>query len=100
VAWAADDGGQGLQRRSSEVRWSGKELAVEMQSRESKRECVGCSRMCSGSRRRRGRAGAGAGGRQESWRLGRRRRDVERQEQASARLGSGGVGAGAARGTA
>jgi hypothetical protein len=29
--------------------------------RESKRECVGSSRMCSGSRRRHGRAGAGAG---------------------------------------
>jgi hypothetical protein len=28
------------------VRWSEEELAMGMQSRESKRECVGCSRMC------------------------------------------------------
>jgi hypothetical protein len=40
---------------------SGEEMAVEMQMRESKRECVGCSRTCSGSRRRRGHAGAGSG---------------------------------------
>jgi hypothetical protein len=57
----ADDGGQRLRRRSGEVWCSGEEMAVEMQTRESKRECVGSSRMCSGSRRRRGRAGAGAG---------------------------------------
>jgi hypothetical protein len=36
-------------------------MAREMQTRESKRECVGSSRMCSGSRRRRGHARAGAG---------------------------------------
>jgi hypothetical protein len=34
----------------------------------------------------------------KAWRLGRRRRDVERREQASARPGSGGADAGAARG--
>jgi hypothetical protein len=36
-------------------------MAVEMQTRESKRECMGSTRMCSGSRRRHGHAGAGAG---------------------------------------
>jgi hypothetical protein len=36
-------------------------MAVEMQTRESKRECVESSRTCSGSRRRRGHARAGAG---------------------------------------
>jgi hypothetical protein len=36
--------------------------------------------------------------RREAWRLERRRRDVERREQASARPGSGGADAGAARG--
>jgi hypothetical protein len=36
-------------------------MAREMQTRESKRECVGSSRMCSGSKRRRGRTRAGAG---------------------------------------
>jgi hypothetical protein len=35
-------------------------MAREMQTHESKRECVGSSRMCSGSRRSRGRTGAGA----------------------------------------
>jgi hypothetical protein len=38
--------------------------------------------------------------RRHAWRLGRRRRDVERREQASARVGSGGAGAGMTRGTA
>jgi hypothetical protein len=34
----------------------------------------------------------------ESWRLGRRRRDVERRGEGQRRVGSGGAGAGAARG--
>jgi hypothetical protein len=45
TAWAADDGGQRLRRRSGEVRWSGKEMAVGMWVRERKRECIGSSRM-------------------------------------------------------
>jgi hypothetical protein len=61
ATWAADDGGQRLRRRSGEVWCSGEKMAREMQTRESKRECVGSSRMCSGSRRRRGHARAGAG---------------------------------------
>jgi hypothetical protein len=36
--------------------------------------------------------------RRESWRLGRRRRDVERRGESQREVGSGGVGAGAARG--
>jgi hypothetical protein len=36
-------------------------MIVEMQTCEIKRECVGSSKMCSGSRRRRGHVGAGAG---------------------------------------
>jgi hypothetical protein len=51
AAAAAIDGEQKLRRRSGEVWCSGEEMAVEMQMRESKRECVGSSRMCSGSRR-------------------------------------------------
>jgi hypothetical protein len=43
------------------VESSGKRRVVEMQTRESKSECVGSFRTCSGSRRRLGRAGAGAG---------------------------------------
>jgi hypothetical protein len=65
---------------------------------EHKRESVGSSRTCLRPRRRHGRARAGAGGQQGAWRLGRQRRNVERQEQASAGRGSGGPGAGAARG--
>jgi hypothetical protein len=61
VAVAAVDGEQGLRRGSDEVWCSGEEMAVEMQTCESKRECVGSSRTCSGSRKRRGHAGAGAG---------------------------------------
>jgi hypothetical protein len=45
MAWAADDGGQRLRRRSGEVRWSGKEMAVGIWVRERKRECIGSSRM-------------------------------------------------------
>jgi hypothetical protein len=56
---------------------SGEEMTVEMQMRERKRECVGSSRMCSGSRRRHGhesrsgehggaRGGSGDGG--ATWR--------------------------------
>jgi hypothetical protein len=59
AAEAAVDGEQELRRRSGEVESLGKEMAVEMQTRESKSECVGSFRMCSGSRRRFGRAGAG-----------------------------------------
>jgi hypothetical protein len=55
------DSEQKLRRRSGEVWCSGEEMSVEMQMRESKRECVGSSRMCSGFRRRCGHAGAGAG---------------------------------------
>jgi hypothetical protein len=58
--WATDDGGQRLRRRSGEVWRSREKMAREMQTRESKRECVETSRMCSGSRRRCGRTGAGA----------------------------------------
>jgi hypothetical protein len=43
------------------VESSGKRTVVEMQTRESKSECVGSFRTCSGSRRRLGRTGAGAG---------------------------------------
>jgi hypothetical protein len=44
------------------VRWRARERKWhEMQTRESKSECIGSFRMCSGSRRRIGRAGAGAG---------------------------------------
>jgi hypothetical protein len=43
------------------VESSGKRRVVEMQTRESKSECVGSFRTCSGSRRRLGCAGAGAG---------------------------------------
>jgi hypothetical protein len=46
MAWAADDGGQRLRRRSGEVQWLGKEMAVGMWVRERKRECIGSSRMC------------------------------------------------------
>jgi hypothetical protein len=46
AAWAADDGGQQLRRRSGEARWSGKELAVGMWVREHKKKCIGSSRMC------------------------------------------------------
>jgi hypothetical protein len=99
AVWAADDGGPRLWWRSGEGWCSGEEMAVGMQSREDKKECVGSSRRCLGSRRRRGCAKTGAGGRRESWRLGRRRRDMERQEQASAGRGSGGAGIGAACGT-
>jgi hypothetical protein len=59
---------------------------------------VGSSRRCSGSRRRLGCAETGAGSRQESWQLGQRRCDVERQEQASASRGSGDADAGVTRG--
>jgi hypothetical protein len=45
MAWAADYGGQRLRRRSGEVRWLGKEMAVGMWVREHKRECIGSSRM-------------------------------------------------------
>jgi hypothetical protein len=55
VAAAAVDGEQKLQRRSGEVESSGKEMVVEMQTRESKSECMASFRMCSGSRRRHGR---------------------------------------------
>jgi hypothetical protein len=61
AAAAAVDGEQKLRRRSGEVESLGKEMAVEMQMRESKSECVGSFRTCSGSRRRLGSAGAGAG---------------------------------------
>jgi hypothetical protein len=61
AAAVAIDGEQKLRRRSGEVWCSGEEMAAEMQMRESKMECVGNSRTCSGSRRRCGRAGAGAG---------------------------------------
>jgi hypothetical protein len=60
AAAAAVDGEQKLRRRCGEVWCSGEEMAVEMQMRESKRECVGSSRTCSGSSRRRGHAGEGA----------------------------------------
>jgi hypothetical protein len=43
------------------VKSSGKRRVVGMQMRESKSECVGSFKTCSGSRRRLGRAGAGAG---------------------------------------
>jgi hypothetical protein len=61
AAAAAVDGQQKLRQRSGEVWCSGEEMAVEMQMRESKREFVGSSRTCSGSRRRCARTGAGAG---------------------------------------
>jgi hypothetical protein len=73
---------------------------VEMHLCERKKESVGSFRTCLRPRRRCGHAGAGAGGRQESWRLGRRRRDVERQEQASARPGRRRARRRKARGTA
>jgi hypothetical protein len=61
AAAAAVDGEQTLQRGSGKVENSGKERAVEMQTRESKSGLVGSSRTCLGSRRRLGRARAGAG---------------------------------------
>jgi hypothetical protein len=61
VAWAADDGGQRLRRRSGRVWWSGKGNSVEMHWCERKKESVGSSRTCLRPRRRRGCAGAGAG---------------------------------------
>jgi hypothetical protein len=60
AAAVAVDGEQKLRRRSGEVWCFGEEMAVEMQMRESKRECMGSSRTWSGSRRRCGRVGAGA----------------------------------------
>jgi hypothetical protein len=99
TAGAADDGEPRQRQCSSGVWWSGKGNPVEMHFYESK-ESVGSSRTCLRPRRRCGRAGAGAGGRQESWRLGRRRRDVERQEQASARPGRRRARRRRARGTA
>jgi hypothetical protein len=42
---AAVDGEQKLRRRSGGVRWSGKEMAVEMWVRECEREDTGSSRM-------------------------------------------------------
>jgi hypothetical protein len=70
---------------------------VEMHLCEHKRESVGSSSMCLRPRRRHGRARAGAGGWRGAWRLGRRWRDVDRQEQASAGRGNGGAGAMGAR---
>jgi hypothetical protein len=46
TVWVAVDGGQKLQRRSGEARWSEKEMAVEMWVRECKKKCIGSSRMC------------------------------------------------------
>jgi hypothetical protein len=51
---------------------------MEMHLCDRKKKSVGSSRTCLRPRRRCGCAGAGAGGRRESWRLGRRWRDVER----------------------
>jgi hypothetical protein len=94
--WAADDGSQRLRRTSGEVRWAGQRKVSKMGVCKCKSECVGSSRMCSGSRRRRGCAGAGAskpaGGVAA-------RAAVERQEQASAGRVSGSAGAEAARST-
>jgi hypothetical protein len=45
AAWAAVDGEQKLRRRSGEVRWLGKKMAVGMWVRECERECIGSSRM-------------------------------------------------------
>jgi hypothetical protein len=83
----ADNGEPRQQRCSGGVWWSRKGNSVEMHLCERKKKSVGSSRTCLRPRRRCGRVGVGAGGRRESWRLGRRRRDVERQEQASSRPG-------------
>jgi hypothetical protein len=96
----ADDGEPRQRRCSGEVWWLGKGNSVEMHLCERKKESVGSSRTCLRPRRWCGRAGAGAGGRRESWQFGRWRRDVERQEQASAMPGRRRARRRRARGTA
>jgi hypothetical protein len=46
AAWEAVDDEQKQRRRSGEVRWSGKEMAVQMWVRECEREDTGSSKMC------------------------------------------------------
>jgi hypothetical protein len=99
AAWVAVDGEPRQWRCSGGVWWSGEGNSVEMHLCERKKESVGSSRTCSGSRRRRGHAGAGASGRRgvrggsggggATWRG---------KERASAGRGNGGADAGAARG--
>jgi hypothetical protein len=61
AVWVAIDGGQRVRWGSGEAWWSEQKKGSKMGVCKCKSECVGSSRMCSGSRRRRGCAGAGAG---------------------------------------
>jgi hypothetical protein len=99
AAAVAVDGEQKLRRWSGEVESSGRGKAVQLWVWECKSGFMGNSRICSGSRRRHGRDSRSWRARQRAWRLGRRRRDVKRQGGVQRGLGSGGAGAGAARGT-
>jgi hypothetical protein len=99
AATAAVDGEQNLWRRSGEVESSGRGKAVQMWVWECKSGFMGNSRTCSGSRRRHGRESRSWRAQRRAWRLGRRRRDVERQGGVQRGVGSGGAGAGAGRGT-
>jgi hypothetical protein len=99
AAAAAVDGEQKPRRRSSEVESSGRGKAVQMGVWECKSWFVGNSRTCSGSRRRHRRESRSWRAWRRAWRLERRRHDVERQGGVQRGVGSGGAGAGAARGT-
>jgi hypothetical protein len=97
---AAVNGKQELRRRSGEVESLGKRLVSKMGACKCKSKFTRSSRTCSGSRRRHGRESRSWRARRHAWRLGRRRRDMERQGRVQRGVGSGGTGAGEARGVA
>jgi hypothetical protein len=89
---------QELRWSSSKASCSGRRRRSRMGVRECKSESVGSLGMNFKSRRRHGERELLLASRRHTWTLGRRRRNVEEQGEGQRGVGSGGRGAGAARG--